>query len=375
MQPSNVRRRSELAVILTFCALVLLPAVALVLGGGRGNARFIAMSELRAAATMPPQAELASQTGAYTRGVERVVADRFPLRSPLIEGYDWTKFVLFGDSSSDHVIRGRWLFLGEPQVRAYITGAYQASDVDFEYVVQVFQARADFCRKHGTRYIVVFPPDKSSIYPEYLPSGITLARPTMLERLVPRLRAAGIEIVDVEPALLEAKKRADVYSYGDTHWTPFGAYAAYLVLAQALRSDGIKLALVSPNALRPQTTRKQGDLARMSGVGRFVLDSIPDYAFTPRARHVETPQFVEPSAGPDEQPYATVVDDPSLPTAVMFGDSFSASLRPFVSEGFRRVLHVHYGTQPFNEHLIAIEHPDVVIQELVERGVAARGAQ
>ncbi len=53
----------------------------------------------------------------------------------------------------------------------------------------------------------------------------------------------------------------------------------------------------------------------------------------------------------------------------MFGDSFGVLLRPLVSESFRRVLHVYYGTQPFNEHVVAAERPRVVIQELVQRAL------
>ena len=364
--------RLELAIVMLFLLLLVLPAVAFLLGGGRGNDDFIANNERRIAATMPPDADIAA-TGRYTRSLERVIADRFPLRTPLIVAYDWAKFTLLGDSASSDVLRGRngFLFLGDAPSRAYISGRTPA-DADLDYMVQVYKGRADFVRSRGARFVLLFPPDKSTIYPELLPDGVTLVRPTGLERLIPRLRAAGIETLDVTPAVRAAAQQGDAYSHGDTHWNSRGSFAAYRVIAEALRSSGMKA--VSPSDLHETTRLGDGDLLRLAGVGLIYRDEKFDYDFVKRAKRVETPQYAE-AGQPREQPYATVVEDPSLPTAVFFGDSFALALRPFVSEGFRRVLHVQYAAQPFNEHIIVAEHPNVVIQELVERNLAGHFQQ
>jgi alginate O-acetyltransferase complex protein AlgJ len=372
MRFMNARERGELAIVLMFAALLVFPAIAFATGASTGNAAFIVGAERRTVATMPPQSELTSRTGAYTRGLENVIADDFPFRTAIIEGYDWTKYVL-GDSSSERVLRGRdgWLFLGEPAVRAYITGANRPDDAALDYIVQVYRSRADFCRAHGARYLLVFPPDKSSIYPEKLPAGIALVHPTTLERLIPRLRAAGVEVVDAAPAIDAAKSQGEVYSHGDTHWNSRGAYAAYRVLADALRPSGVKP--IDPGLIHERVSERAGDLLRMSGVSRLFLDRQIDLTFVQRAKRVETPEYAETALAdhPELQPYATVVGDGSLPTAVLFGDSFAQRLWPFLDEGFRRALHVRTATQVFNDHLIVAEHPNVVVQEFVERGLTA----
>ncbi|MEA2689103.1 MAG: alginate O-acetyltransferase complex protein AlgJ [Candidatus Eremiobacteraeota bacterium] len=369
MQTNKAGSRSELAIVIVFAALLVLPALALALGGNRDNGEFIAANERRTAAAMPPQTELMTRTGTYTRALERVIADWFPLRNGLIQAYDWGKFVVLGDSSSEQVMRGRWLYLNEPAARAYVTGEFHWTDADIDYVVNIYRARAEFCRSRGARYVAMFAPDKSTIYPENLPAGVTLKHPTMLERLIPRMRAAGIEIVDAAPALIAAKHESELYSFGDTHWNAHGAYVAYRELAAALHVTPIP-----QTALQDQTVSGPGDLLLMSGVGHIVMDRKSEYAFRARALRVETPQYAEAGV-PAQQPYATVIDDPSLPTAVMFGDSFGFALRPFVSENFRRVVHVQYTVQPFNEHIVATEHPAVVIQELVERNLANLGLE
>jgi hypothetical protein len=370
MPPSNIRPRRDLSITLTFVALLLWPVVAVALGGGRSDDAFINGIERRTVATIPPHTDAAAD---YSRAVERVIADRFPLRTNMIESYDWLKFSVFDDSSSPVVMRGRdgWLFLGEPQVRAYISGAYDPPNADLDYIVQVYRSRADFCRAHGARYVVAFAPDKSSVYPEYLPAGMRLNHPTVLERLVPRLRAAGVDTLDLTAAVVAAKEQGDVFSHGDTHWNARGAYAGYRVLADDLRWSGLHV--IPPGVVQEVNAERGGDLLNLSGVGAIIHDHQVDAVFPQRSYRIETPQYAQ--GGPAVlDPNASVVDDPSLSTAVFFGDSFSIRLRPFISEGFRRVVYVQSG-QPFDDHLVVAEHPAVVIQELVERNLLTPAVQ
>jgi len=65
--------------------------------------------------------------------------------------------------------------------------------------------------------------------------------------------------------------------------------------------------------------------------------------------------------------YISEIDDPSLPRAVMFQDSFGDALRPFLSEHFQRVF---YSWQVlFDPAVIERERPRVVPQEMVERAL------
>ena len=53
------------------------------------------------------------------------------------------------------------------------------------------------------------------------------------------------------------------------------------------------------------------------------------------------------------------------PRAVMFRDSFATWLIPFLVDHFRRITFSWQYT--FDRELVEKEHPDVVIQEMVER--------
>ena len=72
-----------------------------------------------------------------------------------------------------------------------------------------------------------------------------------------------------------------------------------------------------------------------------------------------------PDAGLTRLPKATEVDDPSLPKAVLFRDSFSNVFGPLLSEHFRRLVFVR--TTKVRPSILDQEHPDVVMLEIAER--------
>jgi hypothetical protein len=66
-------------------------------------------------------------------------------------------------------------------------------------------------------------------------------------------------------------------------------------------------------------------------------------------------------------------DRPGLPRAVVYRDSMAIPLIPMLAENFSRMLFV--SGIPFDPALIEREKPDVVIEEMVERGLHGPGAQ
>ncbi len=93
-----------------------------------------------------------------------------------------------------------------------------------------------------------------------------------------------------------------------------------------------------------------------------------------RSRDVDEPLD---AAGPELAGFArhvTVIDRSTFPKAVIFGDSFSEQIRPFFGESLRRVVNLHH-IRPidpqFDTRFLEREKPDVVIQQLVERGLVS----
>lgn len=361
------------AVIATFFVLALaVPGLLYVTGYAQPDAAFIQYRENRRPAVIARPSWVSLGNGDFRHSLEQSFADSFPLRRALIEGYDSVVFVGFGDEPNKDVIRGRagWLFFGLEEA-AYLTGVYHPDDADLDYIAGVFRDRSAWCARHGVHYLLVFVPNKSTVYASMLPPTIRSAKPTPVDKLMPRLRAAGVDAVDLHPVLSAAAGREDVYSRGDTHWNDVGAYAGYRAIMSELAGFGIRTVLQPIDMHRREST-STGDLLTMSGVGSIVADRQTALDYTRRAHGANAAGL---AATPDAAGFTlqvTEVDDRSLKSAVIFHDSFGARLDPMLAENFRRVVFLQYVVQEFDEHLILVERPRIVIQEIVERRLAER---
>lgn len=371
MQPLRARAPGDWIVSAIFVAMLLVPEALALAGYAAPDAAFILNHEQRRPFVAPPPSSGALATAGYERDLEREIADRFPLRTPLIEGYDVAKFVLLNASTSPNVIRGRdgWLFYGAEE-RQYVTGAWSPGDATLAHIASVYVARARWCTAHGIRYVLVFAPNKSTVYASEAPAWYRPQAPTPLDRLLPRLRAARVAAIDVRTPLANAARSGEVYSPGDTHWNDAGAYVAYRAVVATLRTAGVRDALV-PSGTHVES--RPGDLLNFSGVGARILDRVVrlDYARRARAATV-SPQLTAAAAAALFTVDVSTVDDPALPSAVVFGDSFSDQLAPLLAEDFRRTVHLQAGTAltpQFDERILLAERPTVVVQELVERNV------
>ena len=356
---------------MVFALLLLAPAVLAATGHAGFDIAFLVGTEQRQPFLAPPPSSGALATGGWERDGEREIADAFPLRTPLILAYDRVKFAWLRDLPSTRVIAGRdgWFFLGNEE-RAYITGAYHPSDAELASIADVYARRAAWCRRHGMAYAYLLVPNKSTIYARELPAGMNLVSPTPAERLFPLLRARGVTVIDIRAALETAAAQGEVYSKGDTHWNDAGAYIGYEAVVAAFRASGVRDAIPRSSVVQRVDTDKS-DLLNLAGIGSLVPNQIVRYRFPQRAHPVAPPVYPA-----DPNPFmksATAIDDPSLPTAVVFGDSFTEALRPMLAESFRRMVVLrHYNTTDvqFDPRALEIEKPAVVLDELVERSLA-----
>jgi alginate O-acetyltransferase complex protein AlgJ len=372
--PQHPQRRSpgDLIVIALFALLLAAPALLALTGHAGFDTAFLMNNEQRRPFVAPPVTTGALATGGWERDFERQLADEFPLRKYLIEGYDFAKYTWLRDSTTPLVILGRdgWAFLGGDE-RDYLGGA--PSDAVVAHIADVYAARSRWCARRGIAYVFLLAPNKSTIYPQYLPRGITPAAPSGADRLVRRLRALGVRVADPRAELHAAAVRGDVYTHNDTHWNDAGAYLAYRTTLAALR--GVRVgAPLDPAVLQPRIDVGDGDLLRLSGVSGLVTNRWLHYDFPRRSRDVDAPVDAGDPALAKFAGHVTVIDGSTWPKAVIFGDSFSEQVRPFFGESFRRVVNLHHfmpSDPQFDTRFLEKEQPDVVIQQLVERGLVS----
>jgi alginate O-acetyltransferase complex protein AlgJ len=294
--------------------------------------------------------------------------DHFGFRSTLIRWYGATRLFVFGVSPSASVVKGRdgWFFYADDLgIEDYANVEPMTPEAVANWRTAVVRAR-DWLAARGVSFVFVIAPDKHVIYGEAMPS--TLARigeVSRTDQLFTTLQDTGLA-VDVRPWLFEAKARERIYHQTDTHWNNRGALVAYQQIISAVR---VRVPATPPawtrDAFEPVDRVVEAlDLAAMMGLKRVLRET--DLALVPRrarrARVIE-PAGAAPTA--EEGRLVTEVEDPSLPRAVVFRDSFVSPLVPFLSEHFSRA--VYLWQNDFDANAVLAERPDVVIQEIVGR--------
>jgi hypothetical protein len=332
--------------------------------------------EQRRAAAWPPVAMLATPAK-FGAAFGQAFADRFGMRSALIVAQHWALVDIFGVSPVANVMIGRdgWLFwLGEDarSLDRHYRGTRRVPDFEAEAYVAEVKRRHEYLRSRGIAYLPIIVPEKFTIYPEYLPSWVAPGRnPTLLARTMDRLAEDGsVPYVDLRPVLRETKGGERLYYLTDSHWNLAGAGVAYVAIMHAVQAllPG-RLATVAPPVRPPYIAGHDvywGDLARAIGIPfRFTEpDYLPLDAVTSNPRR----------AGLLARPIAmrglmTIYEHPNadLPRLVMNRDSMAVALIPLLSENFHRSVYVQ--STALARETIEREHPDIVIDEIVERGM------
>ncbi len=238
-----------------------------------------------------------------------------------------------------------------------------------ERIARNLVARRDWLRAQGIHYILMIPPEKSTIYPEKLPSRIhRFGLPSCLDQFLEHLRThTDLDVVDVRDELRAMKKERDVYYTTDIHWNPVGGYVGYRKLMEHigkhLPSAG-KPVPFQTYTIRPDTN-DGGDLALQIGMNDLLprISPMMAPAKKPRAERIP-PVAYEGSAFFKYQPVIDQVADTTKPRLLMWRDSFAVYMIPHLSEHFSRSVYIW--TPIFLHQIVEKEHPDVVVQEIME---------
>jgi hypothetical protein len=284
------------------------------------------------------------------------------------------KLHLFKDRSVYKVVVGRngWLYWGELQMVDHFLGLARFSPPQLESWRLLLERRRDWLARQGIQYLVVIPPDKQTVYPDQLPAWLANAAPphreTKLDQFLAYLHAhSTVEILDLRPALIAARKEAPTYLLNDSHWNSFGGFVACQELIKTLsrRLPGLPpLNLADFQWTNVPSTG--GDLAQMIGLA----DPEKNYfRFQPGPTlpglHTNGDLTLKTAWGMAR--VLTVENPGSLPqSAVIFHDSFGLAWQQFLGYDFKRVV-FEYENHDFNRELIRANSPTVVVNEMLER--------
>ncbi|MBN2345431.1 MAG: hypothetical protein JXO51_03500 [Candidatus Aminicenantes bacterium] len=313
----------------------------------------------------------------FPRQAESYFNDHFGLRSHLVHWHNRLMVQWFDASPTDKVIVGRrgWLFMGrETKTRDeldYYRSLTPLSPSELRQWRQTLCQRRDWLAGRNIRYIFLVVPNKSTIYPEYMPGRFRRLHPrSRLDQLLAELeREKDFPVLDVRPELQRAKERYTVYNRTDSHWNELGAYFAYERILGRLAADFPGLPRPSLDQFAIESTDwAGGDLAQMLSLHKKYYR---ERAIRLRYRGTAevTALRSRRSLGPYVRETITECATAPLPGMVMVHDSFAHQLKPLLNPRFRRIVYIWDWRLRFFKDVIEEERPAVVIDEMAERAL------
>jgi alginate O-acetyltransferase complex protein AlgJ len=307
---------------------------------------------------------------------KRYVDAHFAFRVPLMAVYAQIKVKVFGVSGSNAVTLGKdgWLFYtGESIIDDYRC-THPFTEPELAQWKNRILLRRDWLAKRGIPYVFVVAPNTGTIYPEYLPDGLRrYGSQSRLEQLTAYLEQhSDFHPIELQAALNQAKASGRLYYKTDSHWNQLGGFVAYTQIAARLREV---LPAWKSRTLddydRVFTPDWAGDLSFMLGAPSLFretrLDLIPRQAIDVRSDGVPLPVNESEGNWSLRQVVVRSSAGGEIPRAVVLRDSYFGDPAQFLSNHFGRM--VMLWTDDLDPTVIEREHPDVVIEEIVERNL------
>ena len=214
------------------------------------------------------------------------------------------------------------------------------------------------------RYLLVFAPDKHSIYGQHLPASIRkVGDRSRLDQLVGLLKeSTDIDVIDLRSSLRRASRKHRTYHRTDSHWNDFGAFIGYEAMMRRIARWFPSVNARSINEFTLSHRETDGcDLAMMLGLQDLLredrIDLKPKFERAARIRNLDSDAQAQIKISQTD-----LLDAPKM---VVFHDSFMGNLMPYLCEHFARIF--FQCTFGFDCGAIQQEQPAIVVQEIVER--------
>lgn len=301
---------------------------------------------------------------------ERYFNDHFGFRQDLIYLFRLLEVKVFRVSQAGNVIFGKdgWLFQAGSEQIADIRNNWPYGEAELAEWAQVLSQKHDALRERGIEYLFVVAPNKHLIYPEKLPASMNRVRDeSRAEQLIDYLKAhTDVPVLDLRPAMFEAKERLRAYHRTDTHWNAWGAYAGYRALVERLREhlSGLRPVELSPGDFARRET-PGWDLARTLSM----QDELTEMEIYPAGWQADCAVYEGlpenfTRTDRNQKPFTTRCES-GTGRLLMFRDSYSLAMMPFLSETFEYIHYYPASPVPLGGMMDMVDEkkPDIVIEE------------
>ena len=287
--------------------------------------------------------------------------DNFGMRSYLVKLELSLNYFLFQETPMKDVLIGKegWLYY-DPIKNDGITMEDFYGNVNYNpEKLKLIQTKLhnlnEFLKSKNIKFIFFITPNKSTIYPEYLPPNISSkkANYTRYDQIQQIITEENLDSIDLKSIFLEKKnqQKNNLYYKTDSHWNHLGAYWGYKSLFD-------KLKIQTKEYSFQESYHPGGDLAGMLSIDYLMYER--DYI---GSTDILSQSDCKPIYSRDSFYCETNENSHRL---VMYRDSFSIWLVPYVKQHFSRSVYL-WGTANIDLNIIEKEKADIVIIQMVER--------
>ncbi len=309
----------------------------------------------------------------YITDFESYFDDNFGLRNSLISWGSSIKVNLFKSSVHPQNVKfgkSGWLFYNKIDGAIFNSYTHQnlLTKKELDSLIEVWENRKINLESKSIKYIMAVWPDKSTIYPEYLPLIMqaqiidTISKTDQVLNFLHSSKSS-IPFIAVRNKLMEEKKKNKLYRRLDTHWNQIGAFYSYHYFMEET-SDILG---VVPYNLEDFTItyhdESKGDLLSMLGICETNSFSETNPTLQLHDNNLTTTK----SQGKYQNSliFKNEKCDNRLKVLV-FRDSFTDALIPFFKNHFYET---HFVWFDYQNHIVEAIQPDIVITSFVERNI------
>lgn len=297
----------------------------------------------------------------YPKEMESYVNDHAAFRSSFLSLNAALNVKAFGLADSQDVLLGKegwYFFTGGEALRDRLGINRFAPDV-LSHINDSIQRTADYYRSLGIEFVIIFPPNKATIYEEYLPDGYEqVSEITKSEELISYLREnSDVTILDPKNYFRENKEYLWFYKT-DTHWNGAAGFAASQMIIEAVggQPTSIEDVAITYEDCEP------GDLANLFHLPESMSE---DVAATING-YLESSSVSMADVNGDGSIVHTETDGaPDDRHVAFYRDSFGTALAFALPKYFKNVDFYHW--QVFDASFLEERKPDILVYEIVER--------
>ena len=297
--------------------------------------------------------------------------DHFIFKRQLFKIYSFIQADIYHrDPLPEKIVSGKngWHFLGDSNsnVVKMSRGISVFNKDEIAVIKNNIEGISKKMKSLNIHYYLAIAPNKHSVHGDSL-FAFNYMGETCLKQVIKETSKCHILISDLGEDF--KNKNGRLFLKNDSHWNDQGAYYGYLNLLSKIKKDFPEVKILSMNELEKSTSiSEKGDLIKLLDIEAEEL-RINFTVKNPQSvkqdySTLEVPPVFNAQPNIYEMRYSSPVNDLKV---VVFRDSFSEALIPFLRESFGETVFVW--RYQIEWDFLLREKPDLVIHQLVERNI------